>query len=397
MKIMADKSIIQHLSREVFEKVLKVRHHIHQYPELSFEEKATATFICEILSEEGIEFQAGVGGEGIVARIGKVGSKTIALRADMDALPIREATGAPYSSLNEGVMHACGHDAHTACLIGAALVLNRIREELDGEVRLIFQPGEELLPGGASKMIAAGVLERPVPESIFGQHVHPELPVGSMGYCAGAFMASSDELYIRVEGRGGHAAMPHRLKDPVLAASALILALQQVVSRKTNPLIPSVLSFGRFMAEGATNVIPSKVDLAGTFRTFDEAWRNAAHAEIEKICRYTGETYSVSIVPEIRKGYPVLNNHGDLTKWVKEKAEDLLGKEKVVKLEPRMTAEDFAYYSHVVPASFWRLGTASIDGRNSYPVHHPQFNIDEGALETGTALMSWLALSRLKE
>lgn len=393
---MADRSTIQALSREVFGKVLQARRHIHRYPELSFQERATAEFIGGILRDSGIEFQAGIGGEGIVARIGKPGGKTIALRADMDALPIREATGAPYASTAEGIMHACGHDAHTACLIGSALVLNQCQQELEGEIRLIFQPGEEVLPGGASKMIAAGVLENPVPDCIFGQHVHPELPAGSIGYCPGAFMASSDELYIKVEGNGGHAAMPHRLNDPVLAASALILSLQQVVSRKASPLVPSVLSFGRFIAEGATNVIPPVVNLAGTFRTFDEAWRGEAHREIEKICLHTGEAYGVSIIPEIRKGYPVLSNDAALTQWVTEKAEELLGKEKVVRLEPRMTAEDFAYYSHVVPAVFLRLGTSSPDGRNRYPVHHPQFDIDESALQTGTALLSWLAISRLE-
>lgn len=377
---------------------IQIRRHLHAHPELSFAEHQTARFIAEQLTSMKIPFTEGVAGTGIVAHIeGKNPSgRVLALRADMDALPIQELNQTDYRSRNQGVMHACGHDVHTASLLGAARILTDLKSEFEGTVRLIFQPGEEKLPGGASLMIAEGVLKNPQPSAIYGQHVFPELSAGKVGFRPGAYMASADEIYVTVKGKGGHGALPHKNIDPVLITANLLLALQQVVSRYADPTIPSVLSFGKVIAEGATNVIPSEVRLEGTFRTFDEHWRNKAHQQMKDLAVNLVRSMGGECEFDIHKGYPFLINDPELTQRTRNYAEEFLGKENVVDLGLRMTAEDFAYYSQVIPACFYRLGTASADGRFTEPVHHPQFDIDEKALLTGAGLMAWLAISELQ-
>ena len=386
------KSAIYNLSKEYMPEITGIRRHIHANPELSFKEFQTASYVAETLRSMGIEFQEGVADTGLVGLIkGKnPESRVVALRADMDALPIVEKTGADYASNNPGVMHACGHDVHTSSLLGAAKILSATREHWQGTIKLIFQPGEEKLPGGASLMIRDGVLENPRPGGIIGQHVFPDLPAGKVGFKPGLYMASADEIYMTITGRGGHGAMPHKNIDPILIASHVIIALQQVVSRNSDPTMPCVLSFGKIEGLGATNIIPNEVKLEGTFRTLNEEWRFKAHDYIRTITQSVVEGMGGKVHIDLQVGYPFLVNDHDLTLKSKTLAEDYLGAENVVDLSLRMTAEDFAYYSQVLPGNFYRLGTASSDGTNTYPLHHPQFNIDEKALETGMGLMAWL-------
>jgi amidohydrolase len=389
------KEKIKSLAKKYLNDVIATRRHLHAHPELSYKEFNTSQYVQDKLKEYGIPFQAGVAGTGITAFIeGKnAQSKLIALRADMDALPIVEQNNVPYKSKNEGVMHACGHDVHTSSLLGAARILNELKTEWEGTVQLIFQPAEEVLPGGASLMIKEGVFAKKLPNSIYGQHVYPELPAGKIGLKPGRYMASTDELYVTVKGKGGHGAKPNRNIDPVLITSHLIVALQQVVSRWANPAMPSVLSFGKVIANGATNIIPNEVKLEGTFRTFDEQWRKEAHVRMTDLATNLVKSMGGEVDFKIEVGYPVLHNDEKLTAEAKQKAIDFLGAENVEDLELRMTAEDFAYYSHHMPACFYRLGTASpIDDSKSFSVHHPQFDIDENALEVGMGLMAWIAV-----
>ncbi len=391
------REIIKQLAAQHLPEAIQTRRKIHANPELSFKERATKDLICAELTNIGLtEFRI-MGGTGVVVDIkGKnESSRFFALRADIDALPIQEATEAEYSSMNPGVMHACGHDVHTTCLLGAAKILFETREKWQGTIRCIFQPGEELLPGGASILIKEGVLDAPQPLSIIGQHVFPELQAGKVGFRSGEYMASADEIYLTVKGKGGHGAMPHKNIDPILIASHIIIALQQISSRNANPETPTVLSIGKIEGLGATNVIPSTVELEGTFRTFDETWRKQAHQLIQSTAEGIAQSMGGSCDVDIRMGYPVLKNDEILTPKSKALALAYLGQENVIDLERRMTAEDFAYYTHHVPGTFYRLGTASSDGSNSYPVHHPQFNIDERAIETGMGLMAWLAIGQL--
>jgi amidohydrolase len=372
---------IQHLAAQYAADTVALRRHLHAHPELSFQETNTATFVTEELLRLGLQPQP-IANTGVVALIeGQPGGPTIALRADMDALPITEANEVPYKSTNPGVMHACGHDVHTASLLGAARILNELKSEFQGTVKLMFQPGEERLPGGASLMIKEGVLENPAVSNVLGQHVFPHLPAGKIGLRAGRYMASTDELYLTVRGKGGHGAMPEMNLDPVLVAAHIIVAAQQVVSRRANPKIPSVLSFGKVIANGATNVIPNEVCLEGTFRTLNEEWRNEAH---QHLCEL-----------EIRRGYPYLENEPALTARVKAAAQEYLGAENVVELDQWMAAEDFAYFSQAAPACFYRLGTRHEDGRFASSVHTPTFDVDEKALATGPGLMAWLAVKEL--
>ncbi len=375
---------------------MQVRRHIHANPELSFEEHNTAAYVRQVLEGYGLR-PVPMAETGLVALIeGKdPGKKTIALRADLDALPIREANEVAYKSRNEGVMHACGHDVHTASLLGAARILQELREEFAGTVKLIFQPGEEKFPGGASIMIREGVLQNPAPEQIIGQHVFPMLPAGKVGFRPGMYMASADEIYITVKGKGGHAAMPEQNVDTVLIASHLIVALQQIVSRHASPKVPSVLSFGKVEARGATNVIPDEVKIEGTFRTMNEAWRAEAHKRIRKLAEGLCESMGGSCEIDIKNGYPFLLNDPDLTERARAAAEAYLGAENVVDLDLWMGAEDFAYYSQQVPACFYRLGTRNEARGITSSVHTPTFDIDEAALETGMGLMAYVALQEL--
>lgn len=391
----ADK--VKELAQAYAPDTVQVRRHIHANPELSFEEHNTAAYVKQVLESYSIKAEP-MAETGLVALIeGKnPGKRTIALRADLDALPIVEANEVAYKSKNEGVMHACGHDVHTASLLGAARILQELREEFEGTVKLIFQPGEEKFPGGASIMIREGVLQNPAPEKIVGQHVFPMLPAGKVGFRSGMYMASADEIYITVKGKGGHAAMPEQNVDTVLIASHLIVALQQIVSRHASPKVPSVLSFGKVEAKGATNVIPDEVKIEGTFRTMNEVWRKEAHKRIKKLAEGLCESMGGSCDIDIKNGYPFLQNDPELTERARAAAESYLGADNVVDLDLWMGAEDFAYYSQEVPACFYRLGTRNEARGIVSGVHTPTFDIDEAALETGIGLMAYVALQELK-
>ncbi|MDN3203981.1 M20 metallopeptidase family protein [Algoriphagus sediminis] len=393
------KERIKALAEGLKQEVIENRRHLHQNPELSYKEYNTAKFVKEKLESMGISGLEQKADTGWTACIkGKnPDKKVIALRADMDALPILEANEVPYKSQNPGVMHACGHDAHTASLLGAAKILNEVKDSFEGTVKLIFQPGEELAPGGASLMIKDKVLENPRPNGIIGQHVMPFIPVGKVGFREGIYMASADELYITVKGKGGHGAMPETFIDPVLITSHLIVALQQIVSRAASPKVPSVLSFGKVIANGATNVIPNEVKVEGTFRTLNEPWRAKAHEKMLQIAHGIVEGMGGELDFEIRKGYPFLKNDPYLTRRSKQAAIDYLGEENVVDLDIWMAAEDFAYYSQVVDGCFYRLGTRNEAKGIISSVHTPTFDIDEDALEIGAGLMAWLAVSELQK
>lgn len=377
--------------------MVAIRRHLHQNPELSFSEVGTADYISDKLHAYGLKVKTNVAGYGMIAEIKGAGSgPCIALRADMDALPILETGQHEYSSKVEGVMHACGHDAHSAMLLGAVKNLNEMRESLNGSVRILFQPAEEKLPGGASLMIKAGALKAPEPIGIIGQHVTPELDVGKIAFRSGAFMASADEIYLTIKGKGGHAAMPHRLIDPVLISSHVIVALQQIVSRRNTPWIPSVLSFGKVVANGATNVIPSEVKIEGTFRTFDEAWRREVHQLLPKMINELVTSMGGTCEVDVRVGYPVLINEENLTQRSREVAIELFGSDNVVDMDIRMGAEDFAFYSHEIPACFYRLGTGSDKPGTRSGLHTSDFDIDEDALRIGSALLTGIVMNELK-
>ncbi len=391
--------IIRNKAKEYFPLVQSIRHHIHANPELSFKEYNTAAFVVSKLKEWHIEHTANVAGTGIVAIIkGKnPDKKCIALRSELDALPIQEANNIEYKSKNDGIMHACGHDVHTSCLLGVVKILDDLKTEWEGTIKFIFQPGEEMHPGGASLMIAAGVLENPKPEAILALHVYPHLPSGTVGFRSGQYMASADEIYITINGKGGHAALPHQTVDPISIAALIITGLQQVISRKGNPLIPSVLTFGAINGGFATNVVPDKVNILGTFRTMDETWRYEAHQWIKDYVIKTCEAYGASAEVDIPKGYPSLFNDPVLTPKVEQWAKEFLGNSQVKTLNMRMAGEDFSFYTHHIPGCFFRIGTNINDQQFTAPVHNAHFNIDEKAMETGMGTMCWLALNALKQ
>ena len=393
------KEKIQAFSKSWFNEIQSVRRYLHQHPELSMHEHNTSAFIQQKLKEYGISFEAGIATTGIVGLIQgqKEGKKTIALRADMDALPITESNPLPYKSAHTGIMHACGHDAHMASLLGAAKILQNTRQYWGGIVKLIFQPSEESYPGGASLMIGEGVLENPVPAGIFGQHVAPQIEAGKVGIRKGIYMASSDEVYLTVKGKGGHAATPHLCIDPVLIASHIVVALQQIVSRNNTPWVPTVLSFGRIMGEGRMNVIPDEVKLDGTIRTFNEEWRAEAHRKIRTIAQGVAVSMGGNCEVEIKEGYPFLKNDELLAEGFYQSASEYLGKENIVDLDLSMTAEDFAFYSQKIPACFYRLGTRNEKAGITSNVHTPTFDIDEKALETGMGLMAWATIKELEQ
>jgi hypothetical protein len=395
---MINSELIQKIAAKNFNEVVSIRRHLHMNPELSFQEFETAKYVASKLKDIGIQFQDNVAGTGLVGIIrGKRDNgKVVALRADMDALPIFEENSVDYKSKNNGVMHACGHDAHTASLLGAASILNEIKDNFEGSIKLIFQPGEEKLPGGASLMIKEGALENPKPQSVIGQHVMPLIPSGKVGFRSGIYMASTDELYLRVKGKGGHGAMPHLNIDPVLITSHLIVALQQIVSRTANPTMPSVLSFGKVIANGATNVIPNEVYIEGTFRTLNEQWRSEAHQRMLDLAHQLVQSMGGSLEFEIRKGYPALINDEVLTAKSKANAINYLGAENVLDLDIWMAAEDFSFYSQVAPACFYRLGTRNESKGIISSVHTPTFDIEEESLKIGAGLMAYLAVKELE-
>ncbi len=390
---------IKCLAKEYYKEIVQIRRHLHQYPELSFEEIETSRFIAQKLENFGISHEHGVAGNGVVGLIkGKNPSnRVLALRGDMDALPIKEENNIPYKSKKEGIMHACGHDVHTASLLGTAKILNQLKDQFEGTIKLIFQPGEERLPGGASMMIKEGVLKNPTPASIFGQHVHPPLETGKIGFKPGMYMASADEIFVTIVGSGGHGALPQTCIDPILIASSIIIALQQLVSRHADPTIPTVLTFGKINSTGGTtNVIPDEVKMMGTFRTMNEEWRKEAHKKMIRMAEGIAEAMGGRCDFEVRKGYPFLVNNEALTLRAKAVAQAYLGKENVVDLPIRMTAEDFSYYSQEIPACFYRLGTGNKKRGITSNVHTPTFDIDEDALELSIGLMAWLAVCELQ-
>lgn len=389
---------IKTLSKELTPEIVKIRRHLHMHPELSFMEFETSKYIGQILDRSGISYRAGIAKTGIMAKIpGQMeGHRIIALRADLDALPIEEMNDKAYRSVNKGIMHACGHDAHSASLIGTAMILDKLKASFGGAVIFIFQPGEEKAPGGAKLMLEEGIFDEVKPDIILAQHVMPSLPSGITGFCPGAYLASSDEIYITIKGQGGHAAMPHKITDNLLVAAHIIVALQQIVSRKADPFSPTVLSFGKIKADGAVNVIPSEVIIEGTFRTMDDKWRKEAHEQMIKIAQSIASGMGATCELNIVEGYPVLYNDPDTTNLSKDYAREFLGEDHVVNLEPRMTAEDFAFYARLIPATFYRLGVSSPEKDISAELHSPYFDIDEDALETGMGLMAFLALRHLQ-
>ncbi len=385
------KERIQQLAGSYANEFIQIRHHLHANPELSYKEFETSAFVQQKLAGWGIPFEvkAGTGVVGLIQ--GKnPGKKITALRADMDALPITEENEVDYKSKNNGVMHACGHDVHTTCLLGAAKILNELKEEWEGTVKLIFQPGEEKNPGGASLLIAEGVLENPTPEKIFALHVHPGLETGKLSFRNGMVMASADELYISIKSKGGHAAAPQFTADTILIASQLVVSLQQIVSRNNSPFNPSVLSITSFQGGHTTNVIPSEVKLMGTFRAMNEEWRFKAHELIKKQTIELVTALGAEASIHIDVGYPFVLNDEVLGNAARKKAEEYMGAANVEETELRMGAEDFAYYSHKIPACFFRLGAGNKAKGITSGVHTPTFNIDERAIETGMGMMAFL-------
>ena len=383
---------IKAAAAELYPAVVALRQKIHQYPELAFEEHETARLVQSTLSPLGLGLETGIAKTGVVATLkgGRPGP-TVLLRADMDALPIQEETGVRYASSRDGVMHACGHDVHTASLLGAAMILHRLRAHIAGTVRMVFQPSEELLPGGAKPMIEAGILRArtglAAPAAAFAQHVWHALPVGTIGIRSGMFMASSDEVYITVHGQGGHAAEPHRLaSDPVLAAAHVIVALQSVISRHCNPEMPSVLSIGSVSAAGATNVIPDTVHLAGTLRAMGEAWRSQAHAFIQRVATGTATAYGTQATVEIRKGYPALHNDPGAAALTRSAAVEFAGSDHVVDIDRWYASEDFAYFLRTVPGAFYLIGAGC-----PHMIHTSRFLAADATLRTSTGFMAYLA------
>ena len=389
---------IKELAEKHWPDTVSYRRHLHANPELSFKEIQTSKFVAKKLARFGIGYTR-------LAQTGLVGlikgnnpdKNCVALRADMDALPIKEANDVPYKSLNEGVMHACGHDVHTASLLASAWILTQLKEKFEGTVKLIFQPGEEKNPGGASIMIKEGVLENPKPSAIIGQHVMPLVDVGKVGFREGMYMASSDEIYLKVIGKGGHASTPELAIDPVLIASHIIVALQQIVSRNASPKQSTVLSFGKITAEGATNIIPNEVKIAGTFRALNEEWREAGLKKIETMAKAIAEGMGGQCEVKISRGYPFLKNDVALTRRIRQSAQEYYGEPNVVDIDLTLGSEDFAHYSHIIPASFYRLGTRNEQRNITSYVHTPTFDIDEDALKHGPGLMAWMAIKELSQ
>jgi len=386
------KEKILYLSSELKEEVIRLRRHFHKFPELSFNETNTSAFICGWFEKNGIPFRKGIAGTGIIGTLKGygVGDKVIAVRAEMDALPITERNMADFTSTNIGVMHACGHDAHMAMLLGTATLLKNIRDSFGGTVLLIFQPGEEKSPGGGRLMIESGELNNPKPDIVIAQHILPELETGKTGYKPGRYLASCDEIYITVAGKGGHAALPGLTTDQIYIASHLVVRLKErMAQQQTVNKIPTVLGIGRISGEGATNVIPEKVEIAGTFRTFDEKWRKEALELIRAVAEETAREFEIKIIVNIAEGYPVLVNDENLTSRAMELSKDLLGNDKTEIFDVRMSSDDFSFYSALAPSLYYRIGMRK-SNTEMRKLHTPDFDIDEDALTTGVANLSWL-------
>jgi amidohydrolase len=378
--------------------IVKIRRHVHRHPELSYAEYETAAFISSKLDAMGIEHRTGIAGTGIVGFIrgeGAGSGLTIGLRADMDALPITEAGESEYRSRNEGVMHACGHDAHIAMLLGSAAIIRNLRKEFAGTVLLVFQPGEEKAPGGAKMMIETGIFGNYNPDMFIAQHVLPDLTSGTVGFHAGPYLASCDEIYITVAGKGGHAAQPSQYTDQIYIASELVISLKDTVAEKSKGQAATILGVGKITGMGATNVIPEKVEIACTFRTFDERWRQEAKEIIRNTASEIAVKRGVTIDVNIVEGYPVLVNDEALTERAGELSRQLLGEERVKEVPDRMSSEDFSFFAEKYPSFLFRLGITP-DGEKMRPAHTPFFDLDESSMATGTATMAWLALNLIK-
>lgn len=385
------------VSDQFLNELIGIRRQLHRFPELSFEEHQTSAYIREILDDWDIEYVFPFVKTGILARIrGDKPGRRIALRTDMDALPIHEESELEFQSRIPGVMHACGHDIHMTSLLGAIGVLNQLKHLIEGELLFVFQPGEEKIPGGAKLMLEEGVFKEFPPDLIIAQHVLPDMDAGHVGFKPGRYMASSDEIYITMHGKGGHGALPRHINDPVLMAAHVLITLQQEINRKSPSNIPTVLSFGKVVANGAVNVIPNQVKLEGTFRTMNESWRKEAHQLLEQITSGIAASMGGSCEIEIRKGYPVLENHEDLTLKSKSLAIELLGSAQVEDLDVRMTAEDFAWFAQKIPGMMYRLGVKEKGSKQVFPLHTSEFRVDESALRTGISLLSYLSIKLLK-
>ncbi len=384
---------IKKLAEKYFSEIVDIRQYLHKYPELSFNEIKTSEFIASKLSELDIPFKKGYAKNGILAQIegNNPESRTIALRADMDALPVNEENDIDYKSHNNGVMHACGHDVHMASMLGTVKILNELKDYFEGTILVVFQPAEEKLPGGAKLMLDEGIFDEKKPDIIIAQHVFPDMNTGSVGFREGMYMASADEIYITVKGKGGHAAMPKKITNTVLVASEIIVELHKEINSDKN-IIPTILNFGKVIAQGATNVIPNEVNIEGTFRTMNEEWRADTHNRITNIAEYIAKKSNATCIVDIKKGYPFLINDIEVTKNAKLLAKEFLGNKKVEELDIRMTAEDFAFFSQKYPSTFYRLGTAS--GENFInTLHSSKFNIDENALRVGMGTMAYIAMN----
>ena len=390
------KTTVKKLAANYAQEVIEIRRHLHQNPELSFEEFKTSQYLQEKLKSWGLNIDAQwIKTAFTVVIDSKKEGPTLGLRADMDALPIIEQTGATYQSKNKGIMHACGHDVHSAALMGVTKILKETKENWKGKVVLIFQAAEEKFPGGASLMLKEGLLKKYKIDRMLAQHVYPEMEVGKVGFRSGMYMASADEIYLTVKGKGGHAALPHKNIDPIIIAANILIKLQQLSSRIAPPTIPTVLSFGKIEGLGATNVIPDKVKIEGTLRTLSEEWRAIYHKRIKEICHAEAKSMGGECEVDIKKGYPFLVNDEKTTIFSKEAAEEFLGVKNVEELALRMTAEDFAYFSQKLPVCFYRLGVGNKNKGIKYSVHHLKFDIDEDALEIGSALMAYIAIQHL--
>jgi amidohydrolase len=390
------KEEIKRLAKEIHGDVIVNRRHLHANPELAFKEFETSAFIKSQLDDMGIPWKP-IANTGVVALIKseKSSERVVALRADIDAVPTTETSNVEYASKNKGAMHACGHDVHTSSLLGTARILQDIKSKFGGTVKLIFQPGEEKIPGGASLMIKEGVLKNPVPDSVIGQHVMTNIDCGKIGIKKGMFMASHDEIYVTVRGKGGHGGFPHLNVDPVLIAAHILVALQQIVSRMANPVFPTVLSFGKVIANGATNVIPDEVYMEGTFRSFDENWKNDAHKRMKKMAEGIAESMGGTCEFNIVRGYPFLKNEEKLTGQVTSFSREYLGEENVLDLDCFMGGEDFSYYSQAIDACFYFLGTGNKEKGIVSSFHTSTFDIDENALSVSTGLMAYIAVKQL--
>jgi amidohydrolase len=390
-------SQVKENSEHLFEQIKGFRRHIHANPELSFQEKQTSLFVAEILKANNIPVYEKVGGNGLIGIIeGKTSGKTIGIRAELDALPITENNLLDFSSVNPGVMHACGHDIHMASLLGTAILLNTNKENLKGKILLVFEPGEEQLPGGASRIIESDPFKQNLPDIMLAFHVLPELTTGKAGFCAGQYMASGDEVYITVKGKGGHAALPKTTINPILIASRLVLDLYDLIEKESPKQTPTILSVGKIQANGATNVIPNELFIEGTFRTMDEDWRYKAHSLIkettEKVCKSFGGGCEI----EIRKGYPSIYNNIELTGKVKDIATQYLGFSNIIELDKRMTTDDFAYFSQKIPSVFFRMGTGFEENSN-YQLHSSAFIANEDTLKYSMGLLAWISMNLLNE